>query len=328
MITLSRFLKPLLRLSADKFPTIAAKEFGIGDEMTGVWPHFAPVAHTLVDSFWQTIDHPQPTAIIPRLEATDSDVRGVAYEGVGMGLAMLDCLWPTRPRLAEFIAGPGHAYKPLLYIGAGLALPRMHVNPLHVLTRHPDDERWLIMDGYGFYHGFFTPKESLQRMIRPRHATGYAGQVFDRGLGRSLWFTSAANTDRIATTTARFPEDRRGDLWSGVGFACAYAARVVDQAAIGQLVSAAGADAEHFAVGVAAAAEIRHTTCPRALHTDLACAATWGSDGATVAGIAAAERTPGTPEQNPPHYETWRDRVRSHWRSRQHNPIRAARTTP
>lgn len=56
------------------------------------------------------------------LDASDDDVRGVAYEGVGMGLSLLDCLLPFKKRLAYFLTGPGYAHKPLLYIGAGLCV--------------------------------------------------------------------------------------------------------------------------------------------------------------------------------------------------------------
>lgn len=315
MVTASTLLKPALRLSADEFPAIAAREFGIRDEMERVWPGFAPVAHTLVDNFWATIDHPRSGSIVSRLATVDGDVRGVAYEGTGMGLAMIDCVWPVRARLAEFIAGPGQAYRPLLYIGAGLALPRLPVNPLRVVARHTDDDRWLILDGCGFYHGFFSPKKSLQQMVRPRYASGYAGRVFDRGLGRSLWFTAAANPDRIAHTVGRFPKTRRGDLWSGVGFACAYAAAVVDQSAIDRLVRAAESDSDSFAVGVATAAEMRHAAGHPATYTDLACRSSWGGmDGAAVSRIAGGQRAadvPGDPVNLP--YEAWRERIRSAW---------------
>lgn len=329
MITLSTILKPVLRLSADEFPKIAAQQHGVQDDIHRVWQDFAPVAHTLVDSFWTTVDHPGFTTLVPILDATDDDVRGVAYEGAGMGLSLLDCLLPYKKRLAGFLAGPGRAYKALLYIGAGLALPPMPVDPLRVMARYDDDDRWLILDGYGFYHGFFTPERSLRRQVRPRRITGYAARMFDRGLGRSLWFTSAANTQRIAATIERFPAARRGDLWSGVGLACAYAAGVLDEPAMRRLVTAAGRDAGQFATGVAVAAEFRHLAGHPAVHTDLACTISWGADGAAVAGIATAERArTASSETTTPRYEAWRQRLRTAWTARHQHTIRAGRADP
>lgn len=326
MINLSTILKPVLRLSADEFPKIAARRFGVQDDIDRVWQDFAPVAHTLVDSFWTTVDHPRFATLVPMLDATDDEVRGVAYEGAGMGLMLLDCLLPYQKRLAGFLAGPGRAYKPLLYIGAGLALPPMPVDPLRVMARSHDDERWLILDGYGFYHGFFAPERSLRRQVRPRRISGYAAKMFDRGLGRSIWFTTAANTQRIADTIERFPATRRGDLWSGIGLACAYAASVLDEAEMRRLVTAAGPDADQFAVGVAVAAEFRHLAGHPAMHTDLACTISWGADGATVARIATAERArTAPPDTTTPRYEAWRRGVRKAWTARHPDTMTAAR---
>lgn len=40
LITLSTFLKPVLRLSADEFPKIAAQQFGVHDDIDRVWQDF------------------------------------------------------------------------------------------------------------------------------------------------------------------------------------------------------------------------------------------------------------------------------------------------
>lgn len=325
MIGLSTILRPVLRLSAEEFPKIAAKQFGVHDDIERVWQDFAPTAHALVDSFWTTVDHSRFSTLVPLLNATDDAVRGVAYEGAGMGLSLLDCLLPFKHRLAGFLDGPGHAYKPLVYIGAGLVLPRVPADPLKIMARFSDDDRWLMLDGYGFYYGFFSPERALRRQIRPRRITGYAARMFDRGLGRSLWFTSAANTHRLAATIERFPIARRGDLWSGVGLACAYAAGVLDEPAMRRLVIAAGPDAGQFAVGVAVGAEFRHMAGHPAAHTDLACAISWGTDGATVAGIATAQRALTAPDSTIPRYEAWRQRVRTAWTAHNHHTITAVR---
>lgn len=317
MITLSTALKPVLQLSADEFPKIAAQQFGVHEDIDRIWRDFAPVAHTLVDSFWMTIDHPRFNMLLPMLNATDDEVRGVAFEGVGMGLSLLDCLLPYKKRLAGVLAGPGREYKPLLYIGAGLALPRMPVDPLRVMARYDDDDRWLILDGYGFYYGFFAPGRSFRRQVRPRRLTGFAARMFDCGLGRSLWFTTAANTDRIASIIQSFPLARRGDLWSGVGLACAYAAGVLDEPAMRRLVTAAGPEAGQFAVGVAVAAQFRQMAGNPATYTDLACTISWGTNGAAVARIADAERVRASAaDMTIPRYEAWRQRMRAAWTAR------------
>ena len=88
------------------------------------------------------------------------------------------------------------------------------------------------MDGYGFYEGFFSWRRTVEEKVIPSRLAGYARRAFDHGLGRSLWFSTGANVDRIVVTIGAFPESRQGDLWAGIGLACAYAAGVVDREAI------------------------------------------------------------------------------------------------
>lgn len=317
MIARSRLLRPVLRLSAAEFPRIAAEQFGAGERIQGVWPRFAPIADTLVDSFWYAVDRPEPAGLFRWLEAHEPEVRGVAYEGAGMGLAMLDVLRPRRRRLASFIAGPGQPFGPLLLIGAGMALPRSHVNPLRMMAAQAEPDRWLVLDGYGFFHGFFNPERSLRRQTRPRQVSGaQAARVFDCGLGRSLWFTTAADVERIASTIGAFPPPRQGDFWAGVALGCAYAADVLDETGIRDLMRRSQPHDDQFAAGVATAALFRvRANCPAA-HTDRACRAVWGMDASDIASIVAAtQNPPSEPPMEPDHtsYESQRRAIAHAW---------------
>jgi|JI102314A2RNA_FD_contig_31_6190723_length_1629_multi_4_in_0_out_0_1 hypothetical protein len=323
MIARSTVLKPILRLSAAEFPKMAAKQFGLGDTIYDVWDRFAPVANTLVDSFWHTIDHPHPHDLHAWLSQHEPQVRGVAYEGAGMGLALLDVVQPRPQRLATFIAGPGHAFEPLLFIGAGMALPRPRVNPLRLIGGYESDNRWLILDGYGFYYGFFDPHRTLRRQNRPRHISGYPARVFDRGLGRSLWFTTAADPHRIAAVINTFPAHRRGDLWAGVALGCAYAAGVLEPGTIAEMVELAAPYQADLAVGVAAAADFRYRAACPAAHTDTACQVVWGMDAAALTAHLAAAPISTSPGPNDlsdiPAHEHRRHVIAAMWHARPAN---------
>src|SRR6185295_14439151 len=84
---------------------------------------------------------------------------------------------------------------------------------------------WLALDGYGFHEAFFRTERSVRRQEVPRKVRGfgYPRHAFDQGIGRCLWFVEGAHVGRIAATIGAFPEDRRPDLWSGVGLAATYA---------------------------------------------------------------------------------------------------------
>lgn len=313
MVAPSRILRPVFRLSADSFPRMAADRFGAQEDMDRTWHAFEPVARTLVDGFYLAIDHSRPAELAARLDLVDPELRGIAYEGAGMGLMLLDCLLPTRDRLHEFLAGPGARYRCLVYIGAGLVLPRVPRSAARFVARQDPLLRWFVIDGYGFYQGFFAWRKTVNGLAVPRGMHGYARRAFDQGLGRSLWFSTGANVERIIGTISRFPAARRADLWSGIGVACAYAAGVMDRSAIEWLLAAAGEHQADIAVGAAVASAFRAESGAPAPHTDLACEVIWHRGSGEVAELAQETRPgPPTPSGAEP-YEQWRVRLRDAW---------------
>lgn len=318
-LPLGTLLKPVFPLSADSFPKMAAERFGAQEDMDKTWLTFEPVARTLVDSFYMTLDHPRHESLVPRLDATPPGLRGIAYEGAGMGLMLLDSLFPYKKRLPAFLHGPGAPYRCLVYIGAGLVLPRVPVSPQRFLARQDPFLRWLVMDGYGFYEGFFSWRDIVEQHRTPRPIRGYAARAFDQGLGRSLWFSTGANVERIIDTIRAFPARRQGDLWSGIGLACAYAAGVMDRNAIVTLLEAADRHRADLAAGTGVASIFREQSGQPAPHTDLACHVVWGRGASSVAAIAHEAGRPlgraGIADRagTEPAYERWRQEIRAAW---------------
>ena len=214
----SRILRPVFRLSAESFPKLAAARFGAHEDMDRTWHTFEPVARTLVDSFYTTIDHSRFSDLVPRLDSVESELRGIAYEGAGMGLMLLDSLLPTKNRLHAFVTGPGVRYRCLVYIGAGLVLPRVPRSAHRFVERQDPLRRWFVMDGYGFYRGFFTWRETVNEHRVPARLHGYARRAFDQGLGRSFWFSTGANVERIIDTISGFPAGRGATCGAGSGW--------------------------------------------------------------------------------------------------------------
>lgn len=307
----STVLRAVLGLSPESFQDLIAQRYGNVPDLDTSW--LTPVTTTLLDAFYATVDNPRFEVLVPRLDAVDEQLRGIAYEGAGMGLMLLDSLFPWRNRLAAFLEGPGAAYRGLVLIGAGLVLPRIPLRPDRYLARHDPALRWFMMDGYGFYEGFFHWRASIDRRLVPTRLHGYARRAFDQGLGRCLWFTTGADVGRVAAAIGPFPAARKPDLWRGIGLACAYAAGVVDRESIGSLLAAAGPHRADVAVGVAVAAVIRAETGHPAPHTELACDVVWGRDSDAVAAVAVAQRQDLPADGPEPAYESWRRRVRDVW---------------
>jgi hypothetical protein len=245
------------------------------------------------------------------LEARPFELRGFAYEGAGMGLAIVDFWMPWRQRTRKFITGPGARYKRAVHLGVGLAFARMDRDPQRFRRRLPDPfYSWCVFDGYGFLRGIRLPQRYLDECADPDKLRGYARRVFDHGLGRGMWFLKRGNSEAVASVIQRFPEGRRADLWSGAGYACGYAGGG-DYQALETLRKAAGQYLPNLAVGVAASAWTRHEIGNPVAHNDAACQALCGMssvEAATLADEAMRDLPSGTEEE--PSYEIWRQRLR------------------
>jgi hypothetical protein len=237
---------------------------------------------------------------------------------------VVDAIAPRlgRPgRLAEVLAGAGAPHVYLVAVGSGWSLARLPRRIDGHLARLDPLVAWLALDGYGFYHGYFHHREVIDRQVLPRRLTGYRRRGFDQGLGRSLWFVAGGDPERIARVVGGFPAERRGDLWSGVGLACAYAGGV-ERPAVERLAEVAGEHLGDVAQGVAFAAKSRVLAADRAPQTELGCEVLWGLSAEATAGVAdevfvervapRREAEPHRPATAPgePLYETWRRGVR------------------
>jgi hypothetical protein len=210
----------------------------------------------------------------------EPELRGFAYEGAGMYLALLDGLTPwRRDRLRCFTAGPANRYAMITIIGAGLAyarLPWMRWSG-RMMSHHLDLEvGWLAVDGFGFHEGFFDHVRAIDHARQPERLDGYAGRCFDHGLGRSIWFVEGASPERIARAIGRFPTSRQPDLWAGVGLACAYAGGVYANLDLyADVLDALAQFARHFVahlrVGIIFAAVARYEASAHSPWTALAC---------------------------------------------------------
>jgi enediyne biosynthesis protein E3 len=266
---------------------------------------------TFVGGYRAGLRHPAPAALGRVLDEVELEVRGFAYEGASMALALLDQLelWRRASRLRAFVAGPaaGHVY--MAHVGAGWALARLRRRPRKALALHPL-LGWLAVDGYGFHQGYFAPERHLAEHRVPARFGGYAARAFDQGLGRSLWFATGAGPARAVDAALRFPSVRRRDVWSGLGLAAAYAGPASPHG-LELLRAAAGRDALHLAQGAAFAAAARAHAGNPAVHTDLACRVLAGRTAAEAEALVTAARRELPFGGAEPAYEVWRSRLRS-----------------
>ncbi|MDF0531676.1 DUF1702 family protein [Tsukamurella sp. 8F] len=267
------------------------------------------IVYTVHECCETTILNPRFESLVPKLEAYDDELQGFAYEGAGVGLAALDCMFPRSDRTRALATGPGAHHVFGIYLGAGMCLARIRKNPESFRQKLGDPlMSWTVLDGYGFYRGFFHYDRFVTQKHVPPHLQGYGRRVYDQGLGRAIWFSADADVELVATTIEAFLPQRQADLWSGVGFACGYSGGI-EREALEPLPDLAGVHRAHLAVGAAIAAKARYLGGNPAPHNDLACDLLCGStakEASDVVDDAVVNLPPGV---DVPAHALWRQRV-------------------
>ncbi len=251
------------------------------------------------------------------LEQVEAEQRGFAYEGAAMGLALPARLLPWRRRaLRAFVEGPARAHVYMAHVGIGWAWAALPLPVMGALEAYDPFHRWLIVDGFGFYHAYFHAARHLSRAAVPARLRGYARRAFDQGLGRGLWFVAGADVARVAAAIAALPAERRADLWAGVGLASTYAG-AIDEAGLRALREVAGGHEPQLAQGACFAAIARRTAGNPAGHTARACRALCGMDDESAAEVAALALREGRGAGDGERYEDVRRRIQAVFRARQ-----------
>jgi hypothetical protein len=251
--------------------------------------------------------------LLQRLNLVAPEWRGFAFEGASMGLRLLDHLTPWRSRRwAAFLDGPGGPHTYMVHVGAGWALARtpwLRRRPVRILAKMDPLLRWLVIDGYGFHEGYFDWPRSIRDRKVPAALSGYARRAFDQGLGRSLWFVTGADVERVRASILAFAPERHGDLWAGVGLAATYAGGV-DRVSLERLRVSSSGFLPHVAQGAAFAAKARERAGNVAPHVDLACRALCGMSATAAARVTDAALADLSDDSDQPAYERWRARIR------------------
>lgn len=234
------------------------------------------VLRVFISGYNLTLEIQDYQLLAQRLELTfDSHHVGFAYEGVGMCCALLDLLAPRRAsRLRAFTDTTGRKHDYIATVGAGFAVARLPYG-LRVLDRYFEKLDpmigWCVLDGYGFHQGVFHHRVFIDECKDPpRVLADYGKQLFDSGIGRSLWWVRGASPVLIRQSIDRFPEARRGEMWHGVGVAAAYAGGVGEETLV-ELLALSGGYRPDFLSGIPFAARMRQRGGNASPATDMAC---------------------------------------------------------
>jgi len=306
-------------------PTLAEVSFagrGFPVAPSAATERLEAAAQAVVCGFEWGIDARDLWDIHRRLTMVEPELRGFAVEGTTMAFAIRDAVRGRRNR--HLMSGVGHSHVFLGYIGIGFAMARLPRRLwgklLPDLTGSPyyPTMSWLVVDGYGFDRAYFDTKRWVDEQRRPQPypwqgSAAYFPRAVDQGIGRALWFIHGASVEGVARAIRAFAEERRPDLWSGVGLAAAYAGGCTPSG-FADLREAAGVHWSELALGVVFAAKARTFAGFVPAYTEVAADVIVGLTAEDAAEIAdqteVAPPAPGVPEGPVPQYEVWRQRIR------------------
>lgn len=279
------------------------------------------VPQAVVCGFEWGIDTTRLSELERRLSFVEPGLRGFAYEGATMAWVVLDAMRGGRShRARDLLLGPGRPHIFLAYIGIGFAMARLPrvlwkaaVPDLDGSPYHPTMS-WLAVDGYGFDLAYFHPRRWVEQQRVPKtypwqDAPGYFPRAVDQGIGRALWFRHGAHAGQVAAAVARFPRERRPDLWSGVGLAATFAGGSGAEDLAG-LRTAAGESGPELALGAVFAAKARSYAGFVPEHTEVATRALGAGSVAEAVAVADGTEYAAVPGGPQPAYELWRRRIR------------------
>jgi len=280
------------------------------------------VGKTFITGYAHAVEARTPADAEARIEQLPDWLRGFAYEGAGMGLAMLDGLpFGRSDNVRRFLATPrGDAYQYLAYVGIGWAMARLPRFRWPKPTALDPVLGPLVLDGYGFHQAYFHTARYIDGQYRdpgfpwPGGPHGsYANNAIDQGIGRAAWFIRGTDPVLVADLIDSFPVARRADLWSGVGLAATYAGGGDDRAAAEQelrtLVNRAGEYRGNLAQGSAFAANARVRAGIIPAHSALATQVLCGTTPAEASRRTDELRPEYQADGDKPAYEVWRARL-------------------
>lgn len=247
------------------------------------------------------------------LEAVPVAWRGFAYEGAGMGAAMLDGLpFGGDGHVAALLEETGAEHVYMIYVGVGWAMARLPRFRWPSAGLFDPLLRGLVLDGYGFHQAYFHTRRYVHQQYQdlpfpwPDNETRHhSHHIVDQGIGRALWFVGGTDVDQVTTLVERFPHLRRADLYAGVGLAATYAGGV-GEAELISLRERAGRYRPQLVQGSAFAAEARVRAGNVLPHTAVATRVLCGTTPVHAARITQDVRPAHPVDGAAPAYEYWR----------------------
>lgn len=172
--------------------------------------------------------------------------RSVGFEGASMGIAI-----SKKFDWAEFLER-ANQHSTQIHIGLGWAIGEKDWNIAESLKPIDPEMRTKVLDGVGYWFGLFRRRLTIRTHGIPEQITPEFQSGFDNGVGRSIWYISKGDPEMANKIINSFPEERRADLWFGIGVASTYVGGCSEDLT-SELKALSGVNSDSFEDGTASA---------------------------------------------------------------------------
>jgi len=183
--------------------------------------HFKSLLDTFYESMLQHVDSGDFSALESQVENNHTFYAPYVIEGAGMAFGILfHCRYITAGALDSAYFNIANINR-LFSFGVGMCLGFLGL-PFEKCSNYTERlSLRAIKDGYGFYSGI-----KLRHRLLEHGADLINGGPSDFGLwngyGRSLWFASSSNPEKLFNIVQTLPQRSRGAVWRGVGLAATF----------------------------------------------------------------------------------------------------------
>ena len=187
--------------------------------------------------------------LVSKLNQFEVRYRSVAFEGASMGVALQNSIetWKAYAKQTD-----KHATQ--VHIGLGWAIAEGQMDLASTLSAIEPEMRIKVLDGFGYWNGLFQRRATIRTQQIPENITPEYQAGFDQGIGRAIWYITKGEVDKVLNIINHFSENRRANLWQGIGVASTYVGGCSDEL-IAELKTAADGFRLNLEKGVEAAEE-------------------------------------------------------------------------
>lgn len=187
--------------------------------------------------------------LIAELNQFEPRYRSVAFEGASMGIALANSL-ETWKAYEEKTA----KHTTQIHVGLGWAIAEGQLNLASTLSKIEPEMKVKVLDGFGYWNGLFQRRATIRTQQIPENITAQNQPGFDQGVGRAIWYATKGDVAKVVNIINHFSEDRRPNLWQGIGVASTYVGGCSDDL-IAELESTANEFQLNLEIGIEMAEE-------------------------------------------------------------------------